>query len=84
MNDWKLIDSFILTLKSRFTAYDSEASIILKMEITYFRGLLEPKSEEWRKKIKVARNEIVEPIIEQICKVASVRPGEFHLGSPKW
>jgi len=84
VNDWKLIDSFILTLKSRFTAYDSEASIILKMEITYYHGLFEPKNEEWRKKIQVARDEIVEPIIEQIGKVTSVRSGEFHLGSPKW
>ena len=84
VNDWRHLESFILTLKSRFTAFDQESLMILRMEITYYYGLFEPKSEECRQRIRAARDEIVGPIIERIGKVASVRPGEFHLGSLKW
>jgi len=84
VSDWRRVDSFILTLKCRLTAYDPNASMILRMEITYYRGLFEPNSQEMKQKIRTARDELVKPVLERIGKVARVEVGEFHLGSPRW
>ena len=71
--------------KARFTAWDPQQLMILRMDIPYYRGLYVRRgNDEEEKKIDEAITRVINPIVEKIEKVAKVENGEYHPGKTEW
>jgi len=71
-----------LVLKRRFTAYDSEACLIVRLDVTYYRGFYVCKED--KRRVREAYEKIVKPVEERISRVAEILDGEYHSGEARW
>ena len=72
----------IMEMKCRFTAYDPGSGVILRLDVTYYRGFY--GTEEDKREAREAYEKVVEPVKEKISRVARILDGEYHNGEAKW
>jgi len=79
---YRRLPYFNVEVKRRFTAYDSASSLILRLDVTYYRGFY--TNERDKQRVKEAYEKTVKPIEEKISRVAEILDGEYHNGEARW
>jgi len=79
---YRRLPYFSFEVKRRFTAYDSASSMILRLDIVYYRGFI--NGEDDKRRVREAYEKIVKPVEERISRVAEILDGEYHSGEARW
>jgi hypothetical protein len=82
LSEWIQRREMFETRKLRLTALDPYNNIILRYDLTYYRGLAqEPESEE----LKKLRNDAERRIVEKLgSESVTLYNGEYHFGRPEF
>jgi hypothetical protein len=82
LSEWIQRSEMFETRKLRLTALDAYNNLILRYDLTYYRGLAqEPESEE----LKKLRNEAKKQVVEKLCSEGiTLYNGEYRFGKPEF
>jgi hypothetical protein len=80
---WRRLPYLDFEVKRRFTAFDRDEGVILRLDVTYYRGVY-TGSPEHRRAVEEACRKKAGPIEEQIRRVAEILDGEYHNGEARW
>lgn len=81
---WYKPDGFgQIVLKRRFTAYAPREGLILRLDVTYYRGFYYANDRD-KQQVKEAYEKCVKPVEDRISQVARLLEGEYHNGRAEW